>query len=148
MKTESNFIIVGGALAGALAAQTLREEGFDGRITLLSEEPHRPYERPPLSKDHLQGKTDRDSIFAPPGGVVRRPRGRAAARHQYVITPRGCRRSVQPLGDHRFKMAASTAASLMSTALLPVSKIRRRSAARSRKCCRASARSDCSSSAP
>jgi NADPH-dependent 2,4-dienoyl-CoA reductase/sulfur reductase-like enzyme len=36
MKTESNFIIVGGGLAGALAAQTLREEGFDGRITLLA----------------------------------------------------------------------------------------------------------------
>jgi hypothetical protein len=47
----------------------------------------------------------------------------------------------QPLGvtvsSHRFKMAASTAASLMSTALLPVSKVRRPSAARSRKCCRA-----------
>jgi 3-phenylpropionate/trans-cinnamate dioxygenase ferredoxin reductase subunit len=66
MKTQSNFIIVGGGLAGALAAQALRGEGFDGRITLLGEEPHRPYERPPLSKDYLQGKTDRDSIFAHP----------------------------------------------------------------------------------
>ena len=66
MKTQPNFIIVGGGLAGAIAAQTLREEGFDGRITLLGEEPHRPYERPPLSKDYLQGKTDRDSIFAHP----------------------------------------------------------------------------------
>jgi 3-phenylpropionate/trans-cinnamate dioxygenase ferredoxin reductase subunit len=66
MTTQPNFIIVGGGLAGAIAAQTLREEGFDGRITLLGEEPHRPYERPPLSKDYLQGKTDRDSIFAHP----------------------------------------------------------------------------------
>jgi 3-phenylpropionate/trans-cinnamate dioxygenase ferredoxin reductase component len=66
MTTQPNFIIVGGDLAGAIAAQTLREEGFDGRITLLGEEPHRPYERPPLSKDYLQGKTDRDSIFAHP----------------------------------------------------------------------------------
>src|SRR5215207_1916376 len=33
---------------------------------LLGEEPHRPYERPPLSKDYLQGKADRDSIFAHP----------------------------------------------------------------------------------
>ncbi len=58
MTTQPSFIIVGGGLAGAIAAQTLREEGFDGRITLLGEEPHRPYERPPLSKDYLQGKAD------------------------------------------------------------------------------------------
>ena len=64
MTTPPNFIIAGGGLAGAIAAQTLREEGFDGRITMLGEEPHRPYERPPLTKDYLQGKADRDSIFA------------------------------------------------------------------------------------
>jgi 3-phenylpropionate/trans-cinnamate dioxygenase ferredoxin reductase subunit len=62
----TQFIIVGGGLAGALAAETLREEAFDGRITLLGEEPQRPYERPPLSKDYLQGKADRDTIFAHP----------------------------------------------------------------------------------
>ena len=66
MTTEPTFLIVGGGLAGALAAQTLREEGFDGRITLLGDEPHRPYERPPLSKDYLQGNADRDSIFVHP----------------------------------------------------------------------------------
>jgi 3-phenylpropionate/trans-cinnamate dioxygenase ferredoxin reductase component len=66
MTTQPNFIIVGGGLAGAIAAGTLREERFDGTITLLGEEPHRPYERPPLSKDYLQGKVDRDSIFAHP----------------------------------------------------------------------------------
>jgi 3-phenylpropionate/trans-cinnamate dioxygenase ferredoxin reductase component len=66
MTTQPSFIIVGGGLAGALAAETLREEAFDGRITLLGEEPHRPYERPPLSKDYLQGKADRDTIFAHP----------------------------------------------------------------------------------
>jgi len=66
MTTEPGFIIVGGGLAGAIAAQTLREEGFDGRITLLGEESNRPYERPPLSKDYLQGNTDRDSIFVHP----------------------------------------------------------------------------------
>jgi 3-phenylpropionate/trans-cinnamate dioxygenase ferredoxin reductase subunit len=66
MTTEPNVIIVGGGLAGAIAAQTLREEGFDRRITLLGEESNRPYERPPLSKDYLQGNTDRDSIFVHP----------------------------------------------------------------------------------
>jgi 3-phenylpropionate/trans-cinnamate dioxygenase ferredoxin reductase component len=63
MTTEPSFIIVGGGLAGAVAAQTLREEGFDGRITLIGEESNRPYERPPLSKDYLQRRADRDSIF-------------------------------------------------------------------------------------
>jgi 3-phenylpropionate/trans-cinnamate dioxygenase ferredoxin reductase subunit len=66
MTTQPSFIIVGGGLAGAIAAEILREEGFDGRIILLGEEPYRPYERPPLSKDYLQGKAERDSIFAHP----------------------------------------------------------------------------------
>ena len=66
MTTEPTFLIVGGGLAGAIAAQTLREEGFDGRITLLGAESNRPYERPPLSKDYLQGNADRDSVFVHP----------------------------------------------------------------------------------
>jgi 3-phenylpropionate/trans-cinnamate dioxygenase ferredoxin reductase subunit len=66
MNTKPNFIIVGGGMAGAIAAQTLREEGFDGKITLVGQEQHAPYERPPLSKDYLQGKADRDSIFVQP----------------------------------------------------------------------------------
>ena len=55
--TES-FVVVGAGLAGAKAAETLREEGFDGRLTLIGDEPERPYERPPLSKEHLRGETD------------------------------------------------------------------------------------------
>jgi 3-phenylpropionate/trans-cinnamate dioxygenase ferredoxin reductase subunit len=66
MNTKPSFAIVGGGMAGALAAQALREEGFGGRITLLGQELHPPYERPPLSKDYLQGKADRDSIFVHP----------------------------------------------------------------------------------
>ncbi|HEY6688522.1 MAG TPA: FAD-dependent oxidoreductase [Propionibacteriaceae bacterium] len=66
MNTKPSFVIVGGGMAGAIAAQTLREEGFDGKITLLGHEPNAPYERPPLSKDYLQGKADRDSIFVHP----------------------------------------------------------------------------------
>jgi 3-phenylpropionate/trans-cinnamate dioxygenase ferredoxin reductase subunit len=50
------FVIVGASLAGAKAAETLREEGFDGRI-VLGAEAERPYERPPLSKDYLRGET-------------------------------------------------------------------------------------------
>jgi 3-phenylpropionate/trans-cinnamate dioxygenase ferredoxin reductase subunit len=66
MNSKPSFIIVGGGMAGAIAAQTLREEGFDGKITLLGQEPNAPYERPPLSKDYLQGNADRDSIFVHP----------------------------------------------------------------------------------
>ncbi len=59
MATElETFVIVGAGLAGAKAAETLREEGFDGRLTLIGDEPERPYERPPLSKDYLRGETD------------------------------------------------------------------------------------------
>lgn len=45
--------IVGASLAGIRAAQTLRGDGFAGRITLIGDEPHRPYDRPPLSKESL-----------------------------------------------------------------------------------------------
>lgn len=59
MSAPSTFVIVGASLAGAKAAETLRSEGFDGRVVLLGTEPERPYERPALSKDHLQGKAAR-----------------------------------------------------------------------------------------
>src|SRR3954452_15548344 len=57
------FAIVGGSVAGAKAAQTLREEGFDGRVVLIGAEPERPYERPPLSKEYLRGEATRDVVF-------------------------------------------------------------------------------------
>jgi 3-phenylpropionate/trans-cinnamate dioxygenase ferredoxin reductase component len=63
MPASDMFVIAGGGLAGAKAAEALREQGFDGRIVLAAEEEIRPYERPPLSKEYLQGKADRDSIF-------------------------------------------------------------------------------------
>ncbi|MGH9291583.1 MAG: NAD(P)/FAD-dependent oxidoreductase [Acidimicrobiales bacterium] len=50
------FVIVGASLAGAKAAETLRVEGFDGRIVLVGDEEARPYERPPLSKGYLRGE--------------------------------------------------------------------------------------------
>ncbi len=50
--------IVGANLAGACAARTLREEGFNGEIHLIGAEPHLPYERPPLSKELLLGTSD------------------------------------------------------------------------------------------
>lgn len=63
MTTPNSMIIIGGGLAGASAAQSLRTEGFEGRITLLGEEPELPYERPPLSKGYLTGRTARGQVF-------------------------------------------------------------------------------------
>ncbi len=63
MPASGTFVIAGGGLAGAKTAEALREQGFDGRIVLAAEEDIRPYERPPLSKDYLQGKTSREEIF-------------------------------------------------------------------------------------
>src|SRR5438094_7251406 len=57
------FVIVGASLAGAKAAETLREEGFDGRVVLIGAERERPYERPPLSKDYLRGEAEREKVY-------------------------------------------------------------------------------------
>ena len=67
MTTQEPFVIVGGGLAGAKAAETLRTEGFDGPVVLVAGEAEVPYERPPLSKDYLLGKADRESprVHAP-----------------------------------------------------------------------------------
>jgi NADPH-dependent 2,4-dienoyl-CoA reductase/sulfur reductase-like enzyme len=62
----TTFVIVGGMLAGAKAAETLRAEGFDGDVVLLGDEHDLPYERPPLSKDYLLGKAQRDAAFVHP----------------------------------------------------------------------------------
>ena len=55
--------IVGASLAGLRAAETLRDRGFDGELTLIGDEPHRPYDRPPLSKQVLQGTWEPEQTF-------------------------------------------------------------------------------------
>jgi len=63
---EQTMVIIGGGLAGAKAAQALREQSFAGQIIVIAGEPHRPYERPPLSKGYLQGSAERESVFVHP----------------------------------------------------------------------------------
>jgi len=54
--------IAGMSLAGLRAAETLRREGYDGRIVAIGDEPHRPYDRPPLSKEFLAGDAEPDDL--------------------------------------------------------------------------------------
>ena len=63
---SATHVIVGASLAGAKAAETLREEGFGGPIVLIGDEDERPYERPSLSKDYLMGKAERETIYVHP----------------------------------------------------------------------------------
>lgn len=55
---ERLFVIAGGGAAGYAAAQTMREDGFTGRLVLITREDHLPYDRPNLSKEYLQGKAE------------------------------------------------------------------------------------------
>lgn len=54
--SSDTIVIVGAGQAGGWAAQTLRKEGFTGKVVLIGDEPHVPYERPPLSKAVLSGE--------------------------------------------------------------------------------------------
>jgi 3-phenylpropionate/trans-cinnamate dioxygenase ferredoxin reductase component len=61
--SEQTYVIVGASVAGAKAAEELRERGFDGRVVLIGSEQERPYERPPLTKDYLRGESEREKAY-------------------------------------------------------------------------------------
>ncbi|MGH8894232.1 MAG: NAD(P)/FAD-dependent oxidoreductase [Actinomycetes bacterium] len=63
MATDTTYVIVGASLAGAKAAEALRDAGYDGRLVLIGDERDRPYERPPLSKELLKGEKAREKVF-------------------------------------------------------------------------------------
>ncbi len=63
MSVEPGVVIVGGGQAGLEAAAVLRTQGYEGTVTLICEEPHAPYQRPPLSKEFLTGKQEADRVF-------------------------------------------------------------------------------------
>ena len=69
-KSET-FLIVGGGLAGAKAAEALRDNDFDGDVVVFATEQHLPYERPPLSKEYLAGKKTLDEFTALPAAWYR-----------------------------------------------------------------------------
>ena len=63
MAESTTYVIVGASLAGANAAQSLREAGYDGGLVMVGDERERPYERPPLSKGLLKGDEKREKVF-------------------------------------------------------------------------------------
>jgi NADPH-dependent 2,4-dienoyl-CoA reductase/sulfur reductase-like enzyme len=67
----NKVVIVGASLAGVSAARTLREADFDGEVTIVGDEAHLPYDRPPLSKDGLRGIVELDDITLNPASWYR-----------------------------------------------------------------------------
>ncbi len=70
--TKQTFVIVGASLAGAKAAEELRNQGFDGAIVLIGDEDELPYERPPLTKDYLRGEVPREKARVHDDGFYER----------------------------------------------------------------------------
>ena len=66
MERISRIVVAGGGQAGGQAVDSLRREGFDGEILLVTAENQPPYQRPPLSKDYLAGRCDRDRVLLRP----------------------------------------------------------------------------------
>jgi 3-phenylpropionate/trans-cinnamate dioxygenase ferredoxin reductase subunit len=64
--SPKRIVVIGGGLAAAKAAEALRDQGFSGALTVVSDEPDLPYERPPLSKEYLQGKAEFDKAIVHP----------------------------------------------------------------------------------
>ncbi len=65
---EADFLVVGGGIAAASCAETLRAEGADGSILVIGREPDPPYHRPPLSKGYLRGEEGREALLIHPDG--------------------------------------------------------------------------------
>ncbi|MBL6431811.1 MAG: FAD-dependent oxidoreductase [Alphaproteobacteria bacterium] len=71
---QDSLVIVGAGQAGAQVAQSLRAAGFEAPITLVGDEPHPPYQRPPLSKKHLAGEIDDEALHLRPAAFYEQNR--------------------------------------------------------------------------
>lgn len=74
MVTVETCLIVGANLAGGRAAEALRQAGFEGRIILVGDEPYRPYNRPPLSKEFLAGDYPEEKLYLRPADFYEQQR--------------------------------------------------------------------------
>src|SRR5947209_3464549 len=87
MTAETQVVIVGAGAAGDAAAFALRKNGFDGSITLVGADPHRPYERPYLSKQYLRDEIPAEQVYLHPSGEYERQRIELLA-HRRVVEVR------------------------------------------------------------
>ncbi|MYR63130.1 FAD-dependent oxidoreductase, partial [Streptomyces sp. SID625] len=76
----ATVVVAGASLAGLRAAEQLRAAGWDGPVTLVGDEPHMPYNRPPLSKEVLAGRASFASLALRPRPAVHDVRWRLGAR--------------------------------------------------------------------
>src|SRR5580765_698165 len=68
-----DFLLIGGGLASATAAEEIRKRDANGSIVLVSNEPQRPYNRPPLSKEYLRGEINDEGVYGNGGIYVHEP---------------------------------------------------------------------------
>jgi len=66
--SAETIVILGAGMAGGVAARTLRQEGFDGRVVMIGNEPTPPFGRPPLSKTYLRGEEELSGWLVNPEG--------------------------------------------------------------------------------
>src|SRR5919109_1444395 len=96
---QQTFVIVGASLAGAKAAETLRTEGFDGRVVLVGAEAERPYERPPLSKEYLRGEAGREQVYVHEGGFYEKNEIELLVRTSVSAVDAGAQEAVLESGE-------------------------------------------------
>ena len=81
---DHDILVIGAGQAGCQVAVSLREKGFAGRIRLIGDEPGLPYQRPPLSKAYLLGKSDRAALDLRSEGFFRQSSIEIAAERRVV----------------------------------------------------------------
>ena len=89
-KGSGRIVIVGASLAGLRAAETLREEGFRGHLTIIGDEPYEPYDRPPLSKQVLKGGCRPTTPSCRAGGRSTPSGGSGRRRPDWIAPPSRC----------------------------------------------------------
>ena len=101
----SRFVVIGGGHAAGQAVASLRQDGFEGEIVVIGDEPHVPYQRPPLSKQYLSGEHTHRPRVSARGGVLPGAQGHAASRRA-----RDADRSEGAHGDdvHRRRQSSTT----------------------------------------
>jgi 3-phenylpropionate/trans-cinnamate dioxygenase ferredoxin reductase component len=110
--SKQTFVIAGASLAGAKAAEELRERGFDGRVVLIGSESERPYERPPLSKEYLRGDGEREKVYVHPAGFYEEHQIELMTETTVAaIDPAGSTVTLRPGGELRYdKLLLTTGA--------------------------------------